>query len=225
MLLFIVRQRHSCWSVPGPERGLRAVAITLLALGVAEEISCDQRTRAASTPCMGASVWKYYVPYEADFGTALARLQEQVFERGEYYRRNKRRKPKTIDDLRKSNREDGTHSILDITHVGPKPTKPGYENLWTPPSAGADGQIDMKRFDADEHDRWLAQLKSVLGSVRELHDDDLVALFGTTTPARASVEEHESDIQDLRERGMGTIVVIYDGSTPRELLFTGVSGD
>lgn len=174
---------------------------------------------------MGASGWKYYVPYDADFGAALARLHKQVFARGGYYRRNKRRKPKTIDDLRKSNGEDGTHSILDITHVGPKPTKPGCENLWTPPSAGADGQIDMKRFDAEEHDRWLAQLKSVFGSVRELHDDDLVELFGTTKPTRAAVEQRESDIQDLRERGMGTIVVIYDGRTPRELLFTGFSGD
>lgn len=174
---------------------------------------------------MGASAWKYYVPYEADFGAALARLQEQVFARGDYYRRYKRRKPKTIEDLRKSNAEEGTHSILDITHVGPKPTKPGWENVWTPPSAGADGQIDMKRFDPEEHDRWLAHLKSLLGSVRELHDQDLLELFGTTKPTRALVEEHESDIQDLRERGMGTIVVIYDGHTPRELLFIGVSGD
>ncbi len=174
---------------------------------------------------MGASAWNYYVSYEADFGAALERLQKQVFARGEYYRRNKRRKPKTIDDLRKSNAEDGTHSILDITHVGPKPTKPGHENVWTPPSAGADGQIDMKRFDANEHDRWIAQLKTVLGSVRELHDDDLVELFGTTKPTRASVEERESALWDLRDRGMGTIVVIYDGDTPRELLFTGVSGD
>ena len=73
---------------------------------------------------MGASGWSYYVPYDADFAAALADLQQQVFERGEYSRSGWR-KPKTIAQLRERAAEGGTHSILDITHIGPRPAQPG----------------------------------------------------------------------------------------------------
>lgn len=148
---------------------------------------------------MGASGWTYYAPYDADFGATLARLHEEVFASGKFYRRSKLRKPKSIEALRKQNAEDGTHSILDITHVGPKPTKPGREDFLS--------------------------FRGTFASVRELHDDDLVTLFGTTRPTRAAVEGRALDIMQMRSRGVGTIVVIYDGEEPRELLFTGFSGD
>jgi hypothetical protein len=33
---------------------------------------------------MGATGWKYFVPYEADISAALQRLREDVFARGDY---------------------------------------------------------------------------------------------------------------------------------------------
>lgn len=163
---------------------------------------------------MGASGWHYYVPYESDFGAALARLQQQVFASGDYYHRGKGRKPRSIKELLHRNAEEGTHSILDITRVGARPTKPGAEDF-TP------------RPDLDEaaRSRWVEDLISRIGSVRELHPDDLVELFGTTMPTRKQVEDRQDEIMEMRTRGSGTIVVIYEGKQPTELLFIGFSGD
>ena len=163
---------------------------------------------------MGASGWRYYVPYEADFSAALARLRKQVFASGDYHRRGKGRKPKSIDELLKRNAEDGTHSILDIERVGPRPTKRGAEVFI--PSVGLDEAARM---------RWVEEQISRIGSVRELHPHDLLELFGTTMPTREQVEAREDDIMDMRSRGSGTIVVIYKDKQPSELLFIGFSGD
>ena len=63
------------------------------------------------------------------------------------------------------------------------------------------------------------------GAVRELHPDDLHRVFGTTQPSRADVEANGMEVQELRSRWEGTVVVIYEGEKPTELFFTGYSGD
>lgn len=174
---------------------------------------------------MGASSWVYIVPYDSDFAAALARLQQQVFESGEYYGGREKRRPKTLAELRKRSGEGGTHSILDMKHVGPTPDIAGDENLWQPPNTDERGVIDMKRFEPEAHQRWLDRVNATLFSVRELHPDDLVRLFGTTKPTRAQAEAREYELLEMRERGLGTIVVLYEGDVPRELMFVGFSGD
>jgi hypothetical protein len=174
---------------------------------------------------MGASGWSYYVPYVADLGEALERLREQVFRGGKYFLRNPSKKPKTIKKLLEMNAEEGTHSILDITRVAPTPTTPGRPRRTRPPNSDANGAIDMTRFDPVAHERWLKETFGGIGAVSELHPDDLTKFFGTTRPSHAQVEELKIDLQEFRRRGEGTVVVIYEGDTPKELFFTGFSGD
>jgi hypothetical protein len=66
---------------------------------------------------MGASGWKYFVPYQADIGQALLDLRNEVFRSGQYYKLNPDREPVTIEELLEMNGEQGTHSILDIFMV------------------------------------------------------------------------------------------------------------
>jgi hypothetical protein len=174
---------------------------------------------------MGASGWSYYVPYVADLNEALKRLREQVFRDGRYYRRDPSRQPKSIAQLVKMNEEDGTHSILDMTGVEAPPTAPGPRSRTKPPNSDERGVIDMTRFDPDAHQRWLKEAFGAIGKVRELHPDDLRRFFGTTRPSRADVEAHADDVMEFRERGEGTVVVIYEGDVPKELFFAGYSGD
>jgi hypothetical protein len=162
---------------------------------------------------MGASGWSYYVPYDTDLTAALERLHVQVFKKGEYYGRTKLRKAKTIAQLRERNREDGTHSILDITHIGARPAKIESELPPLPPP------------DAEGQARWIAERRERHRSARELHPDELVVLFGTTTPTRAQVQARELDLMSRGDRWTGTIVVIFEGERPSELLFVGRSGD
>lgn len=70
---------------------------------------------------MGASGWKYYVPYQADIGQALQDLRNEVFRSGQYYKLHPDRQPATIEELLEMNGDEGTHSIMDIFMVAPGP--------------------------------------------------------------------------------------------------------
>jgi hypothetical protein len=100
-----------------------------------------------------ASEWNYFVPYEADISAALQRLREDVFERGDYatedsmlasYRHLQdtphKYKPASIDALLEQEGETGTHSILDITCISPKPKRKAISPL--PDSVLADFCLD-----------------------------------------------------------------------------------
>ena len=83
---------------------------------------------------MGSSPWKTVTSYEPNVANALARAQDEVFERGEYgfaYKMKSLRSAigepvpemptepvaRTIDEAREIGAESGTSSILDIYEV------------------------------------------------------------------------------------------------------------
>jgi hypothetical protein len=85
-----------------------------------------------------SSEWSYFAPYEADIAAALQRLREDVFARGDYATASSviasgshlfippsspRPKPSTIEELLEQEGDSGTHSILDITCISPKPKR------------------------------------------------------------------------------------------------------
>jgi hypothetical protein len=84
---------------------------------------------------MGASGWAYYTPYRDDPRLALRELQQRVFSSRDYgipllrgtflgwFLDFRRRRARSIDELLELSAEAGTHSILDITDVGPRPAR------------------------------------------------------------------------------------------------------
>ena len=96
---------------------------------------------------MGASEWKYLVPYQPNLNRALQELRQQEFERGVYFRATafydplladqpeeiqakileeiawsqSRPQPRTIAEVLEQSGEEGTHSILDIERVSVEP--------------------------------------------------------------------------------------------------------
>jgi hypothetical protein len=73
---------------------------------------------------VGASGWKYYVPYQDDLAASLQQLQNAVFSSGEYYWHGDRASersdmPTTVEELWQDEwvHEAGTHSILDMSRV------------------------------------------------------------------------------------------------------------
>jgi len=71
---------------------------------------------------MGATTWKYFVPYQEDVDKALEELREDVFRSGEYelpysFREMATDKLESIQQLRELAAEEGTHSILDIYQI------------------------------------------------------------------------------------------------------------
>jgi hypothetical protein len=99
---------------------------------------------------MGASGWRYFTPYQENLETVLQQLRQKVFESGQYghispissemlstypqlrkiteqlKELDKQRLAEfgpieTIDDLLEAFGEDGTHTIIDIERISPKP--------------------------------------------------------------------------------------------------------
>jgi hypothetical protein len=85
-----------------------------------------------------SSEWSYFAPYDADISAALQRLREDVFARGDYATADSviasgkrlfippsrpKPKPSTIEELLEQEGDSGTHSILDITGISPKPKR------------------------------------------------------------------------------------------------------
>lgn len=194
---------------------------------------------------MGATGWSYFVPYEADIPSALQRLREDVFARGDFQYgetvitekqrkaflehvppdwlqkvreqaegleepmktaflqqaermrdtlaggtpARRKRKPKTIERLLEVQGESGTHSILDIGGISPKPE---------------------------------------FGTVSSLPHTKLVELFGSERPSHAQIERASSSgaLEEFTsERWQGIYVVVYHDGSPSEIFFAGCSGD
>ena len=68
---------------------------------------------------MGAEPWDYFVPYEEDIQQALDKLRRREFRAGRY--RGADAHPATIEEAFENAEEDGTASILDITHITEEP--------------------------------------------------------------------------------------------------------
>ena len=177
---------------------------------------------------MGASGWAYFVPYQEDIEKALLELRQREFDAGRYFllprwepvsqeefveeykrfglweedeteyileeyesikERFKKPAPETIPELFDWNREEGTHSIIDILKASDNP--------------------DDNNF----------------ATVRPLTSEKLEALFGTSRPTHAMIKQKSSELVDLRSRGEGTYIIVYDNDTSSEIYFCGYSGD
>jgi hypothetical protein len=68
---------------------------------------------------MGAEAWDYFVPYEEDLQKALEKLRLREFRAGRF--RGADQHPATIEEALDISEEDGTASILDITHIANQP--------------------------------------------------------------------------------------------------------
>ena len=199
---------------------------------------------------MGASSWAYFVPYQPNIHQALSELRNAVFQSGNYYQREpywrgmsfaeyappelglskqdqrtarkafdrlqQLQTPTTIDELLEWNGEEGTHSILDVHIVVIEPALPPWKEFMReyyqehgtlPPPR--DTTESMKRF----------------GTVSPLTESQLLAVCGTTKPTRQQVEQKQTQLEKLRERGEGLYIVVYANDNPTEIYFTGFSGD
>lgn len=116
--------------------------------------------------------------------------------------------PITIDQWRKWNEPDGTHSILDIERV--------VEQISPSPS--------WSSYQADP-EAWSVAFSEQFAVIAPMPDDLQSEIFGTTRPTKAQIIAQESAISDHHERWQGFIITAYENDQPHELCFIGYSGD
>jgi hypothetical protein len=151
---------------------------------------------------VGASDWRYRVPYEPDLSVALRRLHEQVLNDHAFSWPVDPASddwepawPETLEELYDEENyiDSGTHSILDIRTI----------------------------VASDEADSF--------GTLRLLRSDEAASLFGSSAPDANQVERAFADSLPVSEswprRWSAHAVALHDNGTASEIVIWGTSGD
>jgi hypothetical protein len=172
---------------------------------------------------MGASGWSYTTSYDPDIEAALGRLQQEVFERGDYY------KPweevwryrdailvKPLDQL-----QDHERQYLRLMKSYPMP-----DRNYVPASIE-----DVLRNNAESGTHSILDIygvsdESSFGAATPLSDEEMLRVFGTTQPTAEDVESTlASGLGENLERWQAVYFVAYKDGRPHEIHFEGCSGD
>ena len=88
---------------------------------------------------------------------------------------------------------------------------------------GTHSIMDMSKVSLAEAGRF----KCPIATVCPLPKADLVRLFGTERPTRTMVDAYDKRLalSTFQPRGSGVWIKIYEGTTPKQIYFAGVSGD
>lgn len=148
---------------------------------------------------MGASGWRYVVPYQNDLGAALDRLRREVFAGGDFVSPESQDLPipESVDDLLEETYGEfmgtcGTHSVIDMLHV----------------------VTDVRDQD--------------YCTIRPLTDEEARQLFGTPQPDQVGFDAVDAiTLLDSVTGGnwTGRSVVLWADGKPSEIAFWGISGD
>jgi hypothetical protein len=147
---------------------------------------------------MGASPYFYFVEYNPDVEAALHELREREFRAGRY------------------NPAESFPSFP----VDPQAPSPGARHRSIAEAmedSDADGTRSILDLDhVSEEPEFYA--------VSPLDGEVLEALYATTQPTRAMIEENMEFFEDI-ERGHGIYIIVYKDGRPDEILFAGYSFD
>lgn len=166
---------------------------------------------------MGASGWHYFVPYQVDIRQAFDALREDVFRRGDYTGPEVM-SPEEKDRMRQIN-DELRRNIPGIALSDPtdddSPPQTIEELVRRCGEEGTHSILDMRGV-SDE---------PALANVSPLDDDDLMQVFGLTQPTHDMAISKLRDLLELSDSWVGSVLTIYKGGQPDELLFVGFSGD
>ena len=198
---------------------------------------------------MGASGWSYFVPYEADITTALRRLREDVFARGDYVFGDG-----ITDDERKAILEKvrpeidpWMKKVQEEAAKLPEPFKTKYLEMagrikgeimggspTSPKPKRKPKTIEkLLELQAESGTHSILDIVGIspepkFGTVSSFPQAKLGEFFSSETPCRAEIEEaHDSGSLEefISKRWQGIYIVAYRNGSPSEIFFAGCSGD
>jgi hypothetical protein len=170
---------------------------------------------------MGASGWSYRISYDPDIEAALRRLQQEVFERGEYHkpwvefwRHREALLAKPRDQL-----EERERQYLDMLP------------MFTPDRDYVPDSIEeLLRNNAESGTHSILDISGIadeptFGAATPVPDDQLLLVFGTTQPTPGDVEAVVDHFMGKLPRWEAVYFIVYEGGRPKEIHFVGRSGD
>jgi hypothetical protein len=171
---------------------------------------------------MGASGWRYTTPYDSDIEAALLRLQEDVFERGDYYKPWEERRSYRDSILAKPLDKLEDHERRYLRALKNFPIR---DENFVPSSIR-----DLLRNNAESGTHSILDIFGIadeptFGAATPVPAEELVRVFGTTQPTVEQVESVPSDIGEDLERWHSVYFIVYKDGQPHEIRFEGCSGD
>lgn len=165
----------------------------------------------------GASAWSYFVPYEKNINNALKKLKDKVFKERDYWG----------PGMYVCEIFDG---IMNLTG------KDSFEVRWYELSKeiskrGSPQTIEeLLQLVGDEGTSCILDIDQVyettnLNKSGTISNDELLRIFNTTKPTHQMVVELEEELYTYRYRGLCTYIIVYEKDKPKEIYFTGYSGD
>ena len=193
---------------------------------------------------MSGTSWSYFVPYQIDVQTALGKLRQDVFDRGDYER------PRDgLDFLREigglgffvTADEQARQSMIiefGLSSLNPLIKRVGIEgvqaevaSLINAPKLPSFAGLEALRCLSANGTHSILDISRIsdtpaFGSIAPLPSDEIIKIFSTRTPSHEMVEEAERWGKiDTGPRWQGFYLFVYKEEAPAEIYFTGSSGD
>lgn len=198
---------------------------------------------------MGASGWSYFVPFETNISTALQRLREGIFSRGDYPHG---------DGITKDQRKAMLEKVLPeldpwmqvVRQQAAKleePFRTKYleqaEEIRAQLTGGGSAPRKLKRkpktieqlleSQGENGTHSILDIVSIssepkFGAISPFPQTKLVGCFGSETPSHSQIEEVRSSgslEKYVSERWQGIYIIAYRDGSPSEIFFAGCSGD
>ena len=198
---------------------------------------------------MGASGWEYFVPYEADISSALQRLRQDLFARGDYASGDgltHEERLATIERLRPE-LDPWMEKVKEAAAKLEEPFRTKYIETFskvksdllnyssTPPKPKPKPKTIEKLLEQQAESGTHSILDIVcistepqFGAIRPFPNSKLLEFFDSETPSHSEINEaYESGrLEDfLSERWQGIYIIAYLNGLPNEVFFAGHSGD
>lgn len=179
---------------------------------------------------MGASGWHYFVSYQSEIEKALQELREEVFKKGEYGE-------EFIDSVAISEIENGemarkfSHIPIELLEAYKKELQTIQKRYPSPNKRRKPKTIAaLLKQSGEEGTHSIIDIQGIsempdFGKIAPLPSAYLTEFFGTEKPTRERAEQKINEIQDLCERWQGFYLIVFQGDSPHQILFVGVSGD
>jgi hypothetical protein len=199
---------------------------------------------------MGATGWKYFVPYEADISAALQRLHQDVFARGDYVSDDGLTEEKIQESMDRGRPQFEAH-MKDMLARAEDPNTPeqfravcrkaaeelkkmvDYKGGAAPPKRKPKTikALLKQRAESGTHsilDITCISAEPKFGAMSPFPRAKLSEFFQSETPSHAEIEEaYDSDAFEefVSERWQGIYIIAYHEGKPSEIFFAGCSGD
>jgi len=199
---------------------------------------------------MGATGWKYFVPYEADITAALHRLHQDVFARGDY-ETDDGLSEEQIEQSMKRAKPEFELRAKELLAKAEDPTQPEHlraafrqfaeklQEMGNYKAGAARAKQKPKTIKALLEQRAESGTHSILdiacisakpefGAISPFPRAKLSEFFQSETPSHAEIEEAydaESFEEFVSERWQGVYIIAYRDGKPDEIFFAGCSGD